>query len=147
MSAADKLGLRHPAENLLLVELKSTGEKVSFRDAEISIPTSLSVNGRLFVSPKDHLDALVSSSQSLTTYTASNNLILVTLINIQINIELLFCCQTLVPEQENATEGMDFDMELFSTKELAYHMTLFDWDLFWSVHEVGNCTFIFYYKM
>ncbi|XP_046678559.1 rap guanine nucleotide exchange factor 4 isoform X2 [Homalodisca vitripennis] len=100
VSAADKLGLRHPREDLLLVELKSSGEKVTFRDAEISIPTALSLNGRLFVSPKDHLDAL-----------------------------------TLIPEQENPTEGMDFDMELFSTKELAYHMTLFDWDLFWSVHE------------
>ncbi|XP_054286535.1 rap guanine nucleotide exchange factor 4 isoform X2 [Macrosteles quadrilineatus] len=99
-SAADKLGLRHPREDLVLVELKSSGEKVTFRDQEISIPTALSLNGRLFVSPKDHLDAL-----------------------------------TLIPEQENPTEGMDFDMEMFSTKELAYHMALFDWDLFWSVHE------------
>lgn len=60
VSAADKLGLRHPAENLLLVELKSSGEKVTFRDGEISIPTALSLNSRLFVSPKDHLDAVVS---------------------------------------------------------------------------------------
>lgn len=48
--------------------------------------------------------------------------------------------QTLIPEQENPTEGMDFDMEVFSSKELAYHMTLFDWDLFWSVHEVSYIT-------
>lgn len=34
---------------------------------------------------------------------------------------------------------MEIDLELFSMKELAYHMTLFDWDLFWSVHEVGVC--------
>uniref|UniRef100_A0A1B6CZD4 Rap guanine nucleotide exchange factor 4 n=1 Tax=Clastoptera arizonana TaxID=38151 RepID=A0A1B6CZD4_9HEMI len=100
VSAADKLGLRHPREDLLLVELKSSGEKVTYRDSEIGIPTSLSLNGRLFVSPKDHLDAL-----------------------------------TLIPEQENPTEGMEFDMEMFSTKELAYHMTLFDWDLFWNIHE------------
>jgi len=32
---------------------------------------------------------------------------------------------------------MDVDLELFSTKELAYHITLFDWDLFWCVHEVN----------
>lgn len=27
------------------------------------------------------------------------------------------------------------DIEALSTKEIAYHMTLFDWDLFWAVHE------------
>lgn len=58
LSAAEKLGLR-TREDLLLVELKSSGEKVTFRDSEIGIATALSLNGRLFVSPKDHLDALV----------------------------------------------------------------------------------------
>lgn len=46
--------------------------------------------------------------------------------------------QTIVPEQEQATEATDYDIELFSTKELAYHFTLFDWDLFWCVHEVSD---------
>lgn len=27
------------------------------------------------------------------------------------------------------------DFEALSTKDVAYHMTLFDWDLFWAVHE------------
>lgn len=57
--AADKLKLR-PNDELLLVEVKSNGERVAFRDDDISIPTTLSINGRIFVSPKDHLDALVS---------------------------------------------------------------------------------------
>lgn len=56
--AADKLKLR-PNDELLLVEVKSSGERVAFRDDDISIPTTLSINGRIFVSPKDHLDALV----------------------------------------------------------------------------------------
>jgi Rap guanine nucleotide exchange factor 4 len=46
--------------------------------------------------------------------------------------------QTCLAEQEGPTEGMDVDLELFSTKELAYHITLFDWDLFWCVHEVKS---------
>lgn len=33
------------------------------------------------------------------------------------------------------TDGIDVDIELLSTKEIAYYMTLFDWDLFWAVHE------------
>ncbi|KAI5744870.1 hypothetical protein M8J76_006025 [Diaphorina citri] len=99
-SAAEKLGLLVSPSDLLLVEVKSTGERVVFRDNDLSIPTALSLNGRIFVSPKDHLDAL-----------------------------------TCISEQETYTEGMDFDLETFSAKELAFHMTLFDWDLFWSIHE------------
>jgi hypothetical protein len=38
---------------------KTKGEKVVFNDSDVSIPTSLSLNGRIFISLKDHLDALV----------------------------------------------------------------------------------------
>lgn len=58
--AADKLKIRE--EELILVEVKSNGERVVFKDNDISIPTALSINGRIFVSPKEHLDALVSTS-------------------------------------------------------------------------------------
>lgn len=34
-----------------------------------------------------------------------------------------------------ATEGMDVDVETLGTKELAYHITMLDWDLFWAIHE------------
>ena len=39
--------------------------------------------------------------------------------------------QTCLSEQEEPTQGIYADIELYSTKELAYYMTLFDWDLFW----------------
>nr|XP_018917363.1 PREDICTED: rap guanine nucleotide exchange factor 4 [Bemisia tabaci] len=101
VSAAEKLGLKHQASDLLLVEVTTAGEKVPLHDSIVSVPTALTLNGRLFISPKDHLDAL-----------------------------------TCVPEQETAVEGMEgVDMEFFSTRELAYHLTMFDWDLFWCVHE------------
>ncbi|XP_059478208.1 rap guanine nucleotide exchange factor 4 isoform X2 [Neocloeon triangulifer] len=98
VSAADKLGLKH--DDLILVEVKSSGERVVFKDTDVSIPTGLSLNGRIFVSPKEHLEAL-----------------------------------TCLPDQETPTEGSVADLELYSTKELAYHMTLFDWSLFCAVHE------------
>lgn len=56
--AADKLKMR-ATDELVLVEVKSNGERVLFKDEDISIPTALSINGRIFVSPKDHQDALV----------------------------------------------------------------------------------------
>lgn len=43
--------------------------------------------------------------------------------------------QTPLPEQEGPTEGIEIDLELLSTKELAYFITTFDWDLFWALHE------------
>lgn len=102
MCAADKLQItasRGP-DDLVLVEVKSNGERTVFRDNDLSIPTTISLCGRIFVSPKDHLDAL-----------------------------------TPLPEQEGATDGIEMDVEALTTKDLAYHMTLFDWDLFWAVHE------------
>ncbi|XP_005190483.1 rap guanine nucleotide exchange factor 4 isoform X1 [Musca domestica] len=98
--AADKLQLNRGPEDLCLVEVKSNGERSVFKDNDVSIPTGLSLNGRLFVSVKDHIDGL-----------------------------------TPLPEQEGPTEGIDMDLEMLSTKELAYHITIFDWDLFWAVHE------------
>ncbi|XP_022240409.1 rap guanine nucleotide exchange factor 4-like [Limulus polyphemus] len=53
--AADKLGLK---DDLVLVEVKSSGERIVFKDFEVSVPTGLSINGRIFLSPTDHLDAL-----------------------------------------------------------------------------------------
>lgn len=98
--AADKLGLRVKPEDLILAEVKSNGDRVNYRDTEVSVPTSLSLNGRIFVAPKDHLDAL-----------------------------------TVIPEQEAPTEGLDLDLEDVSAREMAYHMTMFDWELFWNIHE------------
>lgn len=57
--AADKLQLARMPEDLLLVEVKSNGERTVYKDNDVSIPTALSLGGRVFVSPKDHLDALV----------------------------------------------------------------------------------------
>lgn len=58
--AADKLQLNRGPDDLCLVEVKSNGERSVFKDNDVSIPTGLTLNGRLFVSVKDHLDALVS---------------------------------------------------------------------------------------
>jgi len=50
-----------------------------------------------------------------------------------------FILQTCLPEQERPTEqGADCDLEMFSTRELAYHITVLDWSLFNCVHEVSE---------
>lgn len=58
--AADKLQLMRAAEDLILVEVKSNGERTIFKDNDVSIPTGLSINGRIFVSIKNDIDALVN---------------------------------------------------------------------------------------
>lgn len=60
--ASDKLQLNRSSEDLSLVEVRSNGERSIYKDNDISVPTALSLNGRIFVSPKDHLDALVSDN-------------------------------------------------------------------------------------
>ena len=46
---------------LYTCDLLYVGEKTVFNDTEVSIATSLTINGRIFVSPKDHLDAMVTN--------------------------------------------------------------------------------------
>jgi hypothetical protein len=44
--------------------------------------------------------------------------------------------QTPLPEQEGPTTGTVGTFELMSSKDLAYQMTTYDWELFNCVHEV-----------
>uniref|UniRef100_A0A4W5KRA5 Rap guanine nucleotide exchange factor 4 n=1 Tax=Hucho hucho TaxID=62062 RepID=A0A4W5KRA5_9TELE len=97
-AVADKLG---SAEDLLLVNLSSAGgEKVVLKPNDISVFSTLSINGRLFVCPRDQLDSL-----------------------------------TPLPEQEGPSTGSMGSFELMSSKDLAYQMTVYDWELFHCVHE------------
>lgn len=100
----------------------STGEKSIINDNEVSIATCLSINGRIFVSPKDHLDAMVGFS---FLHFASSCFRM-----------SFFFSQTVLPDQEGPSDGTCNELEMFSTRELAYYITLIDWDLFSSVHEV-----------
>ncbi|CAB1328503.1 unnamed protein product, partial [Coregonus sp. 'balchen'] len=96
-AVADKLG---SAEELLLVNLSSAGDKVVLKPNDISVFSTLSINGRLFICPRDQLDSL-----------------------------------TPLPEQEGPSTGSMGSFELMSSKDLAYQMTLYDWELFHCVHE------------
>ena len=46
--------------------------------------------------------------------------------------------QTPIPDQDGPEEGTLTQLEMFSTKEIAHHITAYDWDLFISIHEVKN---------
>lgn len=59
VGAYEKCSLRHPVQDLRIVEVKSNGERVPFRDSEHSIPTTVGLNSCIFLTPKDHMDALV----------------------------------------------------------------------------------------
>ncbi|XP_066497445.1 rap guanine nucleotide exchange factor 4 isoform X2 [Hoplias malabaricus] len=96
-AVADKLGSR---DDLILVHLNSAGDKMVLKPTEVSIFSSLSINGRLFACIREQLDSL-----------------------------------TPLPEQEGPSAGSLSSFELMSSKDLAYHMTLYDWELFSCVHE------------
>ncbi|KAJ0011728.1 hypothetical protein NQD34_012703 [Periophthalmus magnuspinnatus] len=96
-AVADKIGT---TEELLLVHLNSAGEKQILKPNDVSVFSTLSINGRLFASPREQLNSLSP-----------------------------------LPDQEGPTAGSMSTFELMSSKDLAYQMTMFDWELFSCVHE------------
>ncbi|KAF6727151.1 Rap guanine nucleotide exchange factor 4 [Oryzias melastigma] len=97
-AVADKLG---SAEELNLVHLSSAGEKTIFKPNDVSVFSTLSINGRLFACRRDQLDSLTPLS-----------------------------------EQEGPSSGSLASFELMSSKDVAYHLTSYDWELFHCVHEL-----------
>uniref|UniRef100_A0A3Q3JFR8 Rap guanine nucleotide exchange factor (GEF) 4 n=1 Tax=Monopterus albus TaxID=43700 RepID=A0A3Q3JFR8_MONAL len=76
-------------------------EKVIFKSNDVSVFSTLSINGRLFVCQRDQLDSL-----------------------------------TPLPEQEGPSTVSLASFEVMSSKDVAYHMTSYDWELFHCVHEL-----------
>ncbi|XP_038126954.1 rap guanine nucleotide exchange factor 4-like isoform X1 [Cyprinodon tularosa] len=97
-AVSDKLGT---TEELLLVHLSSAGEKQILKPNDVSVFSTLSINGRLFACPREQLNSLAP-----------------------------------LPDQEGPSAGSMSTFELMSSKDLAYQMTMFDWELFSCVHEL-----------
>uniref|UniRef100_A0A3P9I350 Rap guanine nucleotide exchange factor 4 n=1 Tax=Oryzias latipes TaxID=8090 RepID=A0A3P9I350_ORYLA len=99
-AVADKLG---SVEELNLVHLSSAGgeKKTIFKPNDVSVFSTLSVNGRLFACRRDQLDSLTPLS-----------------------------------EQGGPSSGSLSSFELMSSKDVAYHLTSYDWELFHCVHEL-----------
>ncbi|XP_032386921.1 rap guanine nucleotide exchange factor 4 isoform X1 [Etheostoma spectabile] len=96
-AVADKLGT---IDELVLVHLSSASEKQILKPNDVSVFSTLSINGRLFACPRDQLNSL-----------------------------------TPLPDQEGPTAGSMSTFELMSSKDLAYQMTMYDWELFSCMHE------------
>uniref|UniRef100_A0A8D0D8Z5 Rap guanine nucleotide exchange factor 4 n=1 Tax=Sander lucioperca TaxID=283035 RepID=A0A8D0D8Z5_SANLU len=96
-AVADKLGT---TDELVLVHLSSASEKQILKPNDVSVFSTLSINGRLFACPRDQLNSL-----------------------------------TPLPDQEGPSAGSMSTFELMSSKDLAYQMTMYDWELFSCMHE------------
>ncbi|CDQ99569.1 unnamed protein product [Oncorhynchus mykiss] len=59
-AVADKLASN---DDLLLVHLSSAGEKQMLKPNDVSVFSSLSINGRMFACPRDQLNALVRENK------------------------------------------------------------------------------------
>ncbi|KAL7386963.1 hypothetical protein ABVT39_016235 [Epinephelus coioides] len=96
-AVTDKIGT---TDELVLVHLSSASEKQILKPNDVSVFSTLGINGRLFACPRDQLSGL-----------------------------------TPLPDQEGPSAGSMSTFELMSSKDLAYQMTMFDWELFSCVHE------------
>lgn len=75
-------------------------------------------------------------------------------IRLEASFSFSFLAQCPLPEQVEPSTGLSSNFELMSSKDVACHMTSYDWELFYCVHEVGpiipsrqtcNGVFIFYH--
>ncbi len=66
-AAIEKAGLKNEFRKtrFVLCEVKSNGEKIIYKDNDVSITTSISINGRLFLTPFEHLDALTPIAEQV----------------------------------------------------------------------------------
>ncbi|CAI4231077.1 unnamed protein product [Auanema sp. JU1783] len=60
--ARTRVRYNHSSEPLCLVEVRSGGEKVVYSSEDISIPTMLSLNGKLYIAYKDEIPSLNAQS-------------------------------------------------------------------------------------
>ncbi len=81
-------------------------ERVPFKKNDVSVTSALSINGRLFVASRDHVDKLCP-----------------------------------LPDQEGPQCGTSHQLELMSSKEIAYQLTILEYELFSCIHEVGSDEF------
>jgi len=86
-------------DDCVLCEVKSSGERIPFKANEICVTTGLSVNGRLFIAPREHLDSL-----------------------------------TPTPEQEGPSSSSLAFLEAVGSKELAFFISQYDYELFNAVN-------------
>uniref|UniRef100_A0A8C2QT63 Rap guanine nucleotide exchange factor 4 n=1 Tax=Capra hircus TaxID=9925 RepID=A0A8C2QT63_CAPHI len=61
-AVADKLG---SGEGLIIVKMSSGGEKVVLKPNDVSVFTTLTINGRLFACPREQFDSLVGVDEEL----------------------------------------------------------------------------------
>lgn len=62
--ACQKLNFKKPSE-YVLCEVRSSGEKVQVKDSDISVHSTMSVNGRLYIVPKNHPERVLVSVMSV----------------------------------------------------------------------------------
>ena len=113
-----KLKCASTHEECFLIEVKSSGERVVFAPTEVSVPTMLSLNGRLYVVFKDEIDSLVGFS--LRNY-----------------LRNVAPFQTPLPDQLEPIDGVYHSiLELLSSSEIAHQLGIFHTQLFEATDEI-----------
>lgn len=114
-------------------------EKRILKPNDVSVFSALSINGRLFACPRDQLNSLVRDGGFITLYSLYALYTCYMFVCVFLNkVRHFYIClpQTPLPDQEGPSAGSMSTFELMSSKDLAYQMTMFDWELFSCMHEV-----------
>ncbi|VDK80980.1 unnamed protein product, partial [Litomosoides sigmodontis] len=128
------------SEQLKLVEVKSSGEKIVFAPTDISIPTMISLNGRLFIVCSDEIETLKPTMQQNGSFGSIHSSLLDYLSSVDIAQQLLIFHTQLL----EATDDIELIIQVFGreqfpsriTSNLDLLMRRFNEVQFWTTTEV-----------
>ncbi|VDM39722.1 unnamed protein product [Toxocara canis] len=113
-------------EEFKLVEVKSNGERVVFSPTDVSIPTMISLNGRLYIAYADEIETLVA------------------LFYRKIIRPQKISFQTPLLQQDGPVESVHASMlELLSSVDIAQQLSIFHTQLFEATDEIELITQVF----
>ncbi|VDK85626.1 unnamed protein product [Onchocerca ochengi] len=127
-------------EELQLVEVKSSGERIIFSPSDISVPTMISLNGRLYIAYNDEIETLIPVAQQDGPSENVHSSLLDHLSSVDIAQQLLIFHTQLL----EATDDIEFIIQVFGreqfpnrvTSNLDLLMRRFNEVQFWTTTEV-----------
>ncbi|MCP9259158.1 Rap guanine nucleotide exchange factor 1 [Dirofilaria immitis] len=106
-------------EELQLVEVKSSGERIIFSPNDISVPTMISLNGRLYIACSDEIETLIPMPQQNGPSESVHSSVLDYLSSIDIAQQLLIFHTQLL----EATDDIELIIQVFGREQFPSRIT------------------------
>ncbi|KAI0242959.1 Rap guanine nucleotide exchange factor 4 [Lamellibrachia satsuma] len=142
------------SNDLILCEVRSTGERVIFKENDLCITPGLSINGRLFIGPSEQLESLEGvetgggdGCETGTVMEGEGKKGIGASLNpdcrekeesdksLHPATRVLPACRRLFLSRTGPSVSTSGVIEILSSRDIAYELTRYDWELLNCVHE------------